>query len=108
MEEILLNLARVAIVAAAAFVIYLAKDSLSESQRKKLKIIIEEGILYAQEAYEELDGKERYEKALEYISKELKDQGIKVDPDRLDALVHAVLKDLKKEFGYPWSEKEDS
>ena len=80
---------------------YLRKK-IDEQHEEVLRIIIEDGILFAQQVFGHLQGEERYEEALEYISEKLKEKNIKISSKDLKVMIESVLKQLKKEFGDSW------
>ena len=69
------------------------------------KIVID-GVKFSQQVYGHLDGRVRYERALDRISAELSARGIEVSEERLNTLIESAVKTLKAEFKEHWPEGE--
>ncbi len=98
LEEILVAI----VIIGIGFLISWIRQKRSVEQLKIIQMIVEEGVLFAQQVYKELNGEEKFDKALEAISKKLKEKGIKVNAETIKTTIEAVLKRLKKEFGESW------
>ncbi len=63
-----------------------------------VKKLVIEGVMFAQEKYWSIDGKQRFEKAKLYVLERLNKYGIKVEKEWLDALIDSTVKILRDEF----------
>ncbi len=100
--QLLTEILKLIAIAAGYFLIGFLMQHLSEQRFKIVRAIVRDGVLFAQQVYGHLDGEVRYEKALERISAALADYGITVNEEQLDAMIEAMVKALKKEFGDDW------
>ena len=62
-------------------------------------------VMYAQQYWAELDGPERYEKAVEWLTNQAKRIGIEMTDDEMRGLIEASVKQLKAEFGEAWKDQ---
>lgn len=99
--QLFLALGTVALGIAIAWV----RKNTSKQQRELVESIIVEGVKYAQESYAAEAGTERLVQAKRAVLRELDKVGIKLTEEQLDVKIHAVLKELKKEFGDQWKEE---
>ena len=67
-----------------------------------IKELIIDGVLFVQEKYWEKSGQQKFELAKVWIIEQLNEKGINVSEEWLDALIDAVVKQLKAEFGDEW------
>jgi len=61
-------------------------------------------VMFVQQAYKDLGGPEKYEKAAEWLSDMSEYMGLDLTPDEVKALIEAVLKELKAELGEAWED----
>ena len=61
-------------------------------------------VLFVQQAYKDLGGPEKYEKAAEWLSDMSEYMGLDLTPEEIKALIEAALKELKAELGEAWDE----
>ena len=84
------------------------KKNTTIQQRNLIEAVVAEGVKYAQQQYGDKPGEVRLQEALKAIVLELEKVGIKnIDQEQLNVHVHAVLKELKKEFGDQWKETQE-
>ena len=69
---------------------------------EKIRKIIADGVLFAQQVYGHLEGEKRFEYAKEEIRYMLSNNGFDVSIDEMDTLIESVLKRLKAEYGDNW------
>lgn len=74
-------------------------------QKQELAMI---AVRFAEQAYWDYDGKEKYEEALIFLSRELSQLGIKVSEETLEALIESALKQIKDEVGGSWLHEDES
>lgn len=60
-------------------------------------------VRFVEQVYKDLHGEEKYQKALEWLSTQLAQYGLKATPDELRGLIEAVLRALKDELGEDWA-----
>lgn len=61
-------------------------------------------VMFVQQAYKDLGGPEKYEKAAEWLSDMSEYMGLDLTPDEVKALIEAALKELKAELGEAWED----
>ena len=61
-------------------------------------------VLFVQQAYKDLGGPEKYEKAAEWLSDTAQKMGIQLSEDEIKGLIEAALKELKAELGEAWED----
>ena len=61
-------------------------------------------VMFVQQAYKDLGGPEKYEKAAEWLSDMSDYMGLDLTPEEVKALIEAVLKELKAELGEAWED----
>jgi len=61
-------------------------------------------VMFEQQAYKDLGGPEKYEKAAEWLSDMSEYMGLDLTPEEIKALIEAALKELKAELGEAWDE----
>jgi len=59
-------------------------------------------VMFVQQAYKDLGGPEKYEKAAEWLSDAAQKMGIQLSEDEIKGLIEAALKELKAELGEAW------
>ena len=64
-----------------------------------VKEIVIDGVLFVQEKFWESTGEEKFKFAKQWIIERLKEKGINVSEEWLDALIDAVVNQLRAEFG---------
>lgn len=60
-------------------------------------------VQFVQQAYKDLGGPEKYEKAAEWLSNMATQMGLKLSANEVKALIEAALKQLKAELGDAWN-----
>jgi len=61
-------------------------------------------VMFVQQAYKDLGGPAKYEKAAEWLSDMSEYMGLDLTPEEIKALIEAVLKELKAELGEAWED----
>ncbi len=61
-------------------------------------------VLFVQQAYKDLGGAEKYDKAAEWLSDAAGKIGIQLTQEEVKGLIEAALKELKTELGEAWDE----
>ena len=61
-------------------------------------------VMFVQQAYKDLGGPAKYEKAAEWLSDMSEYMGLDLTPEEVKALIEAALKELKAEFGEAWED----
>jgi len=100
--EIIEQILKLAAIAAVGFIISYLRQRLSEHNLHLAQAIVTDGILFAQQVADHLNGEERYQIALTRISQGLSERGIDISGDRINTMIEATLKELKKEYGEAW------
>jgi len=59
-------------------------------------------VQFVQQAYKDMGGAEKYEKAAEWLSNMATQLGLQLSAEEIKALIEAALKQLKAEFGTAW------
>ena len=67
--------------------------------RQDLAVI---AVKYAEQAYRNLRGPDKYVHASEWLSKALEARGLRVSPEDLRALIEWALREIRDEFGDQW------
>lgn len=101
-SPVLNELLQLIIIIAVGFLVAFIRQRISREQAIALEVIVADGVLFAQQVFGHLDGKERYHQATAKITDLLKEKGIKISEDQLRILIEATVKTLKKEFGEQW------
>ena len=107
-EDLLSTLLSAIAVVAVYYLTKFLKKNFDDKEQEVIREIARDGVLFAQEVFEHLDGPKRYEKAMEHVSRRLKDLGIKIDAKDLEDIIHSVLKEVKSEFGALWSKEDEA
>ena len=106
-EEIIKIILYSALIYGATQGIKYIQENTKEKQLNIIRAIIREGVSFAQEVYEEIDGERKYREALKYIESRLEKLNIDISKDDLYKLINSVLKEVKGELGIEWDESED-
>ena len=61
-------------------------------------------VMFVQQAYKDLGGPAKYEKAAEWLSDMSDYMGLDLTPEEVKALIEAALKELKAELGQAWED----
>ena len=61
-------------------------------------------VMFVQQAYKDLGGPAKYEKAAEWLSDMSDYMGLDLTPEEIKALIEAALKELKAELGEAWED----
>ncbi len=59
-------------------------------------------VKFVEQAYKDLKGQEKYDKAAEWLAARIQEQGIKVSPEEVMGLIEAAIRMAKDEFGEQW------
>ena len=106
MEQLFLDLAQELffLIGAVAmfFIIQYIRSRFGEEKANTIFSIIEDGVLFAQQVYNHLEGDQKKEEAMNYIITRLDEKGIKVTQYQIDGMIESVLKRLKLEYGDNW------
>ena len=112
MEEIMLNLVSeilyLILTIAVFFTIRYIRRRTSDEEMEAVRAIVEDGVLFVQQAYRHLDGEDKYNMAVLSITSILKQKGIKIKDDELKMLIESILKRLKGEWGDLWDKESQS
>ena len=90
------------------FVIQLIRKKLRDEDLKIVRAIVEDGVLFVQQAYKHLKGEEKYKLAVASITAVLKERGVKISEDELKILIESTLKRLKAHWGDLWDKQGQS
>jgi len=71
-----------------------------ETKKELARIAVQ----FVQQAYKDLGGAEKYDKAAEWLAETTERIGLHLTPDEVKVLIEAALKELKAEFGKAWYE----
>lgn len=106
MEELIFSaieeIVFLAIIIVLAYITQFIRKKMGEEKFETVQAIVEDGVLFAQQVYEHTAGEVKFVKAIEYVTEELQDRGIKVEEEQIGRMIESVLKRLKKEFGDYW------
>lgn len=90
-------------------VITLLQKKLGIEKMKKIQIELESkknlvsiAVKFIQQAYEDLDGEEKLELAIDWLSEEFAKKGVNVSDEEIEGLIESTLKQLKLEFKDSW------
>lgn len=61
-------------------------------------------VLFAQQAYKEMDGPAKYDRAAAWLAEQCNGIGLTFTAAEIKGLIESALKDLKHEFGEAWRE----
>ncbi len=78
------------------------KLKLDEYTQEKIRMIITDGIRYAQQVYRNSSGEKRLEEALNYVYEKLEKMGLDIPDNSIRIILESILKDLKRQFGEDW------
>lgn len=98
MLELFLLIATIGI----GFAINFFRKKTTAEQRKIIDGVVKDGILFAQQVYQHLEGTEKYNKAVEQIVLVLKQKNLKITEEELKLKIEATLKKLKADFQEQW------
>lgn len=59
-------------------------------------------VQFAQQAYRDFDGPQKYERAAQWMATQAEKAGFKVTPGEVKGLIEAALRQMKDEFGEEW------
>jgi len=90
--------ASVPIITASIVNILKRNGALAVLQEKEA--IVQKGVEFVEQVYTDLEGEEKYNKALEWISTQLSAKGIKFTVDELKGLIEATV----YQFNKTWNE----
>lgn len=62
-------------------------------------------VRFAEQAYQTLDGPQKFQKASEWLSREAQKYGLKLSPEEIKGLIESSLRMLKDQFADQWSKK---
>lgn len=65
-------------------------------------------VRFAEQAYKDLHGKEKYNQAAKWLAARAQERGIKVTSEEIQGLIEAALRMAKDEFGEQWAAAVDS
>lgn len=113
MKELLMPLIQqvllVLVTVGVGFVIALLQKKFGIEKMKKFQIELESkktlvsiAIKFIQQAYEDLDGEEKLELAMDWISEEFAKKGMNVSDEEIEGLIESTLKELKLQFKDSW------
>ena len=119
MEDLVLNVAYdllllLATVAAGLLVAWLKKRLGVEGVNKvnaELQAKQELATLavrFVEQAYQDLHGEDKYQKAAEWVSTRAGELGLKVTAEEIRGLIEAALRAFKDEFGEEWAKTGDA
>jgi hypothetical protein len=109
---LLLNeLLKVLVVGGAGMLIAILKKHLGIAGMEKIEKELKTKSAYAtlavqfvEQAYKDLHGKEKFEKAADWLSDQLGKVGLEVDEDDLKGLIESALKNAQAEFKKDWQD----
>lgn len=66
--------------------------------------IVDLAVLFAQEAFKNLEGEDKFREVYVYASKKFKELGLNISGNELEVLIDSSVKRFRKEFGKSWKE----
>jgi len=80
----------------------------SELETKRELALI--AVQFVEQAFKDLKGQEKFNKAAEWLAEQLTKQGLKIDEKEIKALIEAAVRQMKDTFGEDWANfsKEDT
>lgn len=114
MEDMMVNLVCDALVVlstvAAALAVAWLKKRLGVEGMQKIKTELAAkqelaalAVAFAEQAYKDMRGDEKYQKAAEWLTDRAEELGIKLTSDEIKGLIEATLRAFKDEFGEQWA-----
>ncbi len=61
-------------------------------------------VRFVDQAYRDLHGEAKYQKAAEWVVARAMELGLKVTPEEIKGLIEAALREIKDEFGNEWAD----
>ena len=90
------------VTAIAGYVAVVVKNKIAEKiNTQTKKEVVEATVKYVQQLYETLDGKEKFQKALETSTEWLNEKGIKITETEASILIEAAVKGFKEGWTTP-------
>lgn len=116
MEDLLLQLAydllAVLIPVLAAMAVEFMRRRLGIENLKKIQQTLEAkqeiallAVRFAEQAFKDLHGQEKYDKAAEWLSARVQENGFDISDEEIQGLIEAALRKLKDEFSEEWKEE---
>lgn len=78
------------------------KDNKFLQELNKKKELVEIAVRMCQQLYNDLDGASKYQIAVEWVTDQFNEYGIKTTPDELKGLIESILQRIKQEVNNPW------
>jgi|GEM_PF-1070336 phage holin, LL-H family len=108
-----IGLASTAFTALAGTGIKLVMDKIGINGMQKVDTLLNQqqtlasmAVKYSQQAYKNLGGSEKLEKACAFMSRLADSYGIKIDSDEIEGFIEAALKEAKYTFADTWKKTE--
>ena len=109
--KLLYNVIYLLAAVAAAFVIGYLKQKLGVEKLRKFETqllskerLAELAVMFAQQAYKDLGGAQKYNEAAAWFEDQCLQHGFEISDEEIKGLIEAALKSLKREFGEQWEE----
>lgn len=61
-------------------------------------------VKFVEQAYKDLDGKEKYTQAAVWLSNRIEEIGLEITEDEIKGLIESTLRHIKDELGEEWAE----
>lgn len=87
---------------AGTCVAYWIKQHIDLNKLNEKKELVEVGVTMIQQICKELDGDQKYEKAVEWITQQANAKGLKISEDELKGLIESSVLKFKNEFQNSW------
>ncbi|MEN6351674.1 MAG: phage holin [Syntrophomonas sp.] len=112
-ENMLVNLAygalSILVPALCAIVIELMRRKLGLENIKKVKHELDNkkelanlAVKFVEQAYKDIKGRDKFDKAAEWLASQAKEKGLQVTPEEIQGLIEAAIRMAKDEFGEQW------
>lgn len=67
------------------------------------QVLAEAAVRFVEQAYTDLHGQDKYQKAADWLAKVASDKGIKITADEVKGLIESSLRLMKDKFGEEWA-----
>ncbi|MEW6726920.1 MAG: phage holin, LLH family [Bacillota bacterium] len=94
-----INLLAALIGVAAVYAIGYLRTRIGAEKFEQLRMLSELAVKYAEQAFPDLKGEAKYEKAAEWLAVEARKVGVRVTETQVRGLIEATLRELKDVYG---------
>jgi hypothetical protein len=106
--DALFNLLIVLINVGVGYLILFLRKKKIFSELKHFDGLVEVAVKSVQQGFGDLENKEKFNTAKDWLITVAKERGIKISESQIDFLIESVLKDLKSQFYNEWKETKDT